>query len=439
MKKILYLFVCFLLPGIQSCVQDDKDIFGKPAAERLSEILENYREILTGATNGWSMEYYPKNDRSYGGYTVLLTFRNDEVDIASEIFPEKTTSLWSLKEDTGPVLSFDTYNKAFHFFSEPAVPGLEGKGYEGDYEFVFMGVENGEVILKGKKTGNLFRMHPLPEAQSWQEALASLREMMQLITPPEDYGYEMILEGSKVLLNQTGRALMPGTIGRNLEIDYATDSDTVTTTVPFIYTFTGMKFYQPVTINGKEVQFFAWSEIERTLICTDEGVDARISIVPSPMNKMYAYSSKNWYFSTSAMSTTFKEGWQQSQQLTKESQGLRIYQIYLTYDPGYGGQVLRVVLTDESYLYDCLLLIHFRPVKWTDEEIEIEVSGPIDNNGEAFYGSCGGEELSKMMNGRYKLIYNESADSRTFLFLPQDERDMWFQLTTEETYLPVNL
>lgn len=433
MKKLLYLFIFFFLSGIQSCVQDEKDIFDKTAAERLSEVLQKYQDILTGAENGWVMEYYPKGDCSYGGYTVLLSFTEEEVKIASEVSTTPANSLYSLKEDMGAVLSFDTYNNVFHFFSDPAIPGLEGLGYEGDYEFIFMGQENNELILKGKKTGNIFRMYPLSKNQSWEKTFKDLKNTIRTITPPENYCYGMTVEGTTVLLAQNGRALGTESSGRNFEMDYIEGNDTITMNVPFIYTTSGIRFNQPVHIGGKSIQSFDWSEIGRTLICTDNNVNSRISIDPMSTNQKYAYSKKEWYFNTAAMSSPFKKTWDAANQQLQSSQGLRIYQAYLTYNAEYQGQFLNVVLTEGMNLYECLLIVYVRPVKWTNNLLEIEFSGLVDDNGNAFHSS-GGDAILEMLTGKYTVSCDNQSNPTLFTFTSADNRDMWFLLSTEKVY-----
>lgn len=434
MKKLPYLLIFIFLTGLQSCVQDEEDIFDKPAAERLTEALQTYQKLLTETENGWIMEYYPKGDCSYGGYTVLLSFTEDDVTIASEISPNPVKSLYSLKEDMGPVLSFDTYNEVFHFFSDPAVPGLAGLGYEGDYEFIFMGQENNELILKGKKTGNIFRMHPLPQDQSWEETLNNLKSIIRTITPPDYYCYGLTIEGMTALLTQNGRALTTEPSGRNFEIDYIEGNDTLTTNVPFTYTTSGIKLYQPIAIGGKNMQFFDWSEIDRTLICTDNDIDAQITLDPMTINKMYCYTQKEWYFHTGIMSLPLQEKWKDAKELVETTQDLRLYQAYLSYDKEFESQILNVVLTDGYSLYECLLLIYFRPVKWTDNQLEIEFSGLVDDNGNAFYNTCGGEAILQMLNGKYTVTCNNPSDPTVFMFNAADDRDVWFQLTTEKVY-----
>lgn len=433
MRNLLYLFIFFSLLSLHSCVQDEEEIFEKPAAERLSEVLQTYRDLLTSAENGWIMEYYPKGDCSYGGYTLLLSFTEDGVNIVSEISQVPVGSLYSLKEDMGPVLSFDTYNEIFHFFSDPAIPGLEGLGYEGDYEFIFMGQEKETILLKGKKTGNNFRMYPVPAGKSWKEVFDELNKIIRISTPPQEQCYALNIEDIPVLLTRTGRALSTETGGRNFEIDYVEGRDTLTVNAPFCYTTTGIKLYQPIEIGGNRMQSFDWSEIEQTLICTDDNVNARITFAPMKLNQKYVYTSKEWSFNTSIMSLPFREKWDAANAMVQSSQDLRIYEAYLTYNAEIEGQFLHVVLTDNSYLYECLLIVYFKAVKWTEDQVEIEFSGYGDDNGIVFYNN-GGDAILEMLNGKYSISCNDPENPESFMFQAVDERDMWFQLSTQKVY-----
>ena len=101
------------------------------------------------------------------GYNYIMTFHNDgTVDISTKnsqvnggaFITDK--SLWEVVSDYGPVLSFNTYNKAFHVFANPELElgtsgtssSTYGKGHEGDYEFVIINADENQVKLRGKKT-----------------------------------------------------------------------------------------------------------------------------------------------------------------------------------------------------------------------------------------------------------------------------------------------
>lgn len=133
------------------------------------------------------------------------------------------------------------------------------------------------------------------------------------------------------------------------------------------------------------------------------------------------------------MSSPFREKWKEAGELVQSGQGLRIYQAYLSYNAELEAQILNVVLTDGYNLYECLLLIYCRPVKWTDDQLEIEFTGKVDDNGNAFYNS-GGEAILQMLNGKYTITCDNPSKPAVIMFKSTDKQDVWFQLSLEKVY-----
>ena len=185
MKKFIYLVVLICSFGLAGCTSETESLFEGTSADRIEKELEEAKEVLVSAPNGWLMEYYPSSQLLYGGYNVLASFTEDgNVTISADIVDasQKATSFYKLKEQAGPVLTFDTYNEIFHFFAEPnSGIGATGTGMGGDYEFTVMSASNEEVVLKGKKTGNYIRMTPLQESVTWEAYLTSIAEAEALV------------------------------------------------------------------------------------------------------------------------------------------------------------------------------------------------------------------------------------------------------------------
>ena len=158
-----------------SCNYEEDDLFSASAAERLMQSQKTYTERLTGTT--WVMEYYPTNRNTAPtgvGYLLMTAFGNDQTvrigmdnAVTNDLYTEDT-SLWEVISDQGPVLSFNTYNRCLHFFSDPGAPDVtnangsgtnadydRGNGYEGNYEFEILSLEENatQSMLKGKKIG----------------------------------------------------------------------------------------------------------------------------------------------------------------------------------------------------------------------------------------------------------------------------------------------
>ncbi len=282
---------------LQSCVEDEENIFGSSASDRMSEALSEYETVLTGAKNGWVMEYYPEEDHAIGGYTFLCSFNSSgEVIVASEIstsnyvLGDKVTSLYKLISDQGPVLSFDTYNEIFHYFSEPS--GSDVNGYSGDYEFVFTSVTPELIVMKGKKYSNKIIMTPLAEGQDWTTYLQSIYD----IADGSGYGsYKLLINGQEASsVSQTERAF---------SFEYTSGEEIVTVAESFIYTTTGLKLYDPLTIGGVTIEHFDWSSNDKTFTCTDDGVTASL-VVDLPDN----YLSYSDYIGTWTLLTKDADG-----------------------------------------------------------------------------------------------------------------------------------
>lgn len=183
---------------------EEDDIFDQSAAERLNAASELYSSRLTAQPNGWVMQLYPtlKDEYPYGnGYIVLMRFANDHtVKVGmNNVFTNNTyaedSSHWDVITDDGPVLSFDTYNKVFHLFSDPYdlpftgskdVPNNEqGKGAEGDYEYIIVDApeDASYMMLKGKKRATYNLLTPMEEGVDYKSYLQDVTSFQSKMFP----------------------------------------------------------------------------------------------------------------------------------------------------------------------------------------------------------------------------------------------------------------
>ena len=88
MKRIIPILATAVLSAfvISSCVKDEEHIFDKSASLRVKEAMDNAQKVLTSASNGWKMYYYPHPNQDYGGYMYALKFDNESVTVWSEVF-----------------------------------------------------------------------------------------------------------------------------------------------------------------------------------------------------------------------------------------------------------------------------------------------------------------------------------------------------------------
>lgn len=279
LKFYILFFTSFLL--MQSCLHEENDIFDNSAAQRLNEAQRKYSDLLTSATNGWVLEYIAGDTDATrrGAFNYLLSFKNGEVTASVDILAledidptldpfTKLTSLYKLEQDLSVTLSFDTYNSFLHYYHEQHG---SYNTYKGDYEFTFIEASSDLIILRGKKYGNIMRMTPLPADLSWDKYL---KEVNATYLHSDEYplmslmnGNEKIGRGSK---NQNKKFLLT----------FKGSGDSINIGENVLYTPTGIKFINPIDINGKKVTNLEWNNTNATFTCTDAG-STDISIIMS--------------------------------------------------------------------------------------------------------------------------------------------------------------
>lgn len=279
MKKIIYILLVFATI-CSSCVQDVDDVYDKPVAQRVEEAVQEYHDLLVSSEYGWLMEYYPHSSQVYGGFNYVMKFsEGNKVMISTDAFgksDEMEESLFSVKKDIGPTLNFDSYNKLFHYFSDPDISGGAGtgKGYEGDYEFLLRSHTENEIILRGKKTKNIIKMTRLTEdATPYLTAAIKVDEEMNSLEGV--LGFSGMLNGKELALLYTD--------SHTFNVMY----DGQQTASSFMPTATGIQLYLPVEAGGKELYRFTWSAANETLTA-ENAPDVVLKVDYDPEYIIYA-------------------------------------------------------------------------------------------------------------------------------------------------------
>ena len=116
-----------------SCLFDEEDLFDKTASERIEAAKVEAKAALESAPNGWHVRYFPSATQEFGGYNVFFKFADGQVTVASETESDPSTaetSLYSLGEDLGVTLNFDTKNSVINYFVHPRNPDGLGSTYK---------------------------------------------------------------------------------------------------------------------------------------------------------------------------------------------------------------------------------------------------------------------------------------------------------------------
>lgn len=314
MMKKLYKFSAFaallLSTALTSCTNEVDDIFDSSAAQRADEAKKTYKEILLDKGGKWQMEYFTTEDEH--GYVYLFTFKNDgtvtisgdneyiskltNVDATNSTFGSES-SLWTILSDNGPVLSFNSYNKYFHLFSDPEdIPGTErdeqGYGHSGDYEFDLMKYSGDTLYLEGKKNGAeiiMTRIDSEIDDEKYLNEVVAMADSFFNAKIPTVYvnlpgGYRhVVLDGATQLPKfypETGDYITEY-VGRNA-----------------IITHDGFTLGKPLTLrdsidgNDYTIQHFI-RQADGSLLCTD---DNRITITADALNKVATDATLLWRF-----------------------------------------------------------------------------------------------------------------------------------------------
>lgn len=359
MKKLIYsLLFCTALIGMFSACDDNNEVFDRSAAERLKDAQDKALNVLKAAQNGWVMQYY-SDTASYGGYTLWAKFGDRNVTVAGENIivgsHEEVTSQYTMKGDRGPVLSFSTYNKLFHLFSDPQSDGV---GMNGDYEFMVLEAESDHMVLQGKKRGTLIRMTPLPADETYDSYLTKIDQMNENLVNASPFKWEILLGDDAS--DPTNVMQIKINKGRNMNITYTyvlnkdncsiealwgtTESDE--TYVPYIITTDGLQFYNPRQVGKALLTGFKWDAEKEHFVADGQELNP---VKLSPLH-LFQVSEDSWVIDAEEgkLGSDVKEAWDALEKVMMEKLSSTMYFVGLTYIPSLGNVIYFPGLTGEQ-------------------------------------------------------------------------------------------
>jgi hypothetical protein len=158
LKTILnYLLIAVLAIQLVSC--DNKETLDSPfnatPTERLNAQQKVLNDLLESSDLGWKAVYFTDTTQ-LGGFTYLFKFKDGQVEMASDFDDDTAVYQSEYSIDLGSTVSlvFTTKNK-IHLLSDSdnyPTASLRGKGYKGDFQFLYYGQENGEIIFKTNRS-----------------------------------------------------------------------------------------------------------------------------------------------------------------------------------------------------------------------------------------------------------------------------------------------
>lgn len=380
MKKIYCLFCLVAAMMASACTHEEEDLFDSSSADRADATIKAYTDILTGAENGWLMEYYPEMQQKYGGYNTLVKFDNEgKVTVSSDVYEatDAVTSLYSVKQSAGVMLSFDTYNEIFHFYSDPSDPsGLGGAGYgmEGDYDFLILEATPEKVVVKGKKSGNVAVMTPV--SGSWEDYITEIQAKEEAMSSNK---YTMTVGDLEILVRKSQRTF---------SLSYEVNGEEMSQTIAYIVTPAGMKFYAPVNVNGIEFADLIYDASTDTFTSSTTGVT--MAKIPPAINEVFVEG--DWFIAYSKLGVFAKSYFDKVKEKEDELGEVLQYAFMGTMFSETGQFGFNFI----SSGYRGILYFNYRLVG--DNQIALQFAMDGDNNG-IWYHNSGGMAYALMPFG----------------------------------------
>ncbi|ERJ61164.1 DUF4302 domain-containing protein [Sphingobacterium paucimobilis] len=264
MKLKLAILGISILSFTVGCEKKMDRIFEESPTERLNISIANVYSTLQANKDGWLVKYYPSKAMEFGGYTLFTKFTNStDVVVEGDMTTlAAQTSTYAVIPGAGPILSFDTYNRIFHFFALPqyfnkekeyqlpgfisdkAGIGASNEGMKGENDFLVTKVSSDSVVLEARRSYNKVVLLPIKSSEAGT-ILNAYRAAVAKFHPMGGYKFEVGTESINATFATaaTKRALL-----------------IAGTSAPFAYRYTptGLDFYTEYDIKGvkfKELKY----------------------------------------------------------------------------------------------------------------------------------------------------------------------------------------
>ena len=281
-----FLIIAFLATQLGSCDSNEAEQkFDKTPAERINAKKKELNDVLLSSEYGWKAVYFTDNTQ-LGGFTHLFKFSADgKVAMASDFDSDTNiyNSDYSIEIGSTVSLLFSTKNR-IHLLSDSnnyPTEALKGKGYKGDFQFLYYGQENGEIIFKTKRSFQELRFVKAT-AEDWTD-LELHTEMAQNVKGSDERPLFRLLE------------INDGTEIHKLDFNYGSNTRFATANsveqgysisynMGIAFTKTGIIVSPALVVNNQELTEFIYDDSTRDFTATGtNGVSAVIKYSTKPL------------------------------------------------------------------------------------------------------------------------------------------------------------
>jgi len=279
MSNIKYILLMLSVFAAFSCQREEEDVFDLPAETRMQNAIAGYKSDLTQGTGEWLLNFYPETDHSIGGVAMYLKFTADNnVLVASEVPTnvaafETSASTWNVISNQSAVLTFDTYNYVWHYFSEPWQADITGRG--SDYDYVVTKSVPDSIYLKGIKRNTIMALTKLPSGTNGIDYIKQVAKFADTVAWANHYEFAVndTTTGYATFSTSSSNSLRV----RTVTFQYTLADEAFSVKVGYTFTPTGVIFYEPVEVNGAVFNTLTWNESQKqystsnfSMKCTDD-------------------------------------------------------------------------------------------------------------------------------------------------------------------------
>lgn len=430
MKKIFNILLLTLALGFVSCVGEVEDIFDKSSAQRAADAIKKDRDVLVSAKNGWvlSMKADPKNEHGVGAYNIYLKFNADSTVTVSSELAESTevyTSHYSIKQSQGIVLTFDEYNPLIHYFSDPVNPdgfGMNGKGLEGDFEFLFVSANSDKVVLKGKKTEINMTMVPVKEGVVWADEINKIHKVSDEMLKSTDY----------IMTIQEGTSIDTINVSRMIRV-FNIEGDKGIIQAPFVIKQTGIEFVSEVTVKGHVIKGFTYDPSKEYFEASNNS-NIKLHEVSLVQPTKLFMAADAWYMSRSNMSANMQAFYDEFD-ADCEAEGLQIGLGCVYYSNYQGTDYMDIVFLLSDGTERKEVGMYYKFSKINDTLVATNLYG-YGTNGKEYYEKTSFQKVLAVFDGNLTITMDDPNDPSKLRLTNADYPSYSLVLSSDAIYYP---
>ncbi|WP_235830930.1 DUF4302 domain-containing protein [Flavobacterium ustbae] len=288
MKQLYkYLFAAILILQLVACNNntDAEQLFNETPTTRLNQQKTELNDALLSSQYGWKAVYFTDNT-VLGGYTHLFRFAQDgTVQMASDFDADTATykSEYAIQVGSTVSLTFTTKNR-IHLLSDSnsyPIPALEAEGYLGDFQFLYYGQENDEIIFRTNRNNRELRFVKAT-AEDWADLPKNLVMEQNVIGGQERPLFRLLETNDGTAVHKFDFSFTPATRFANsnsIESGYSVSYD-----MGIGYTPTGIVVSPAVEVGGQQLTDFTYNDADGSFTATGtNGVSAVIKYTDKPL------------------------------------------------------------------------------------------------------------------------------------------------------------